>query len=163
MSIFKLGKDFTWISPTRWSYITVVKFPLGMASFISITPQKYIFLPGHEGCRNKPLNEMVFVKLAKEITNKCTAICQPFSYGRYLNSKLGYLKLCTNASENKCFQNVVHSIIGSIDDKKPCTKLNYEVDISQMRTMDHNGQLSAISANQATFAIHILCLQQECQ
>ena len=50
----------------------------------------------------------------------------------------------------------MHSIIGSIDDKKPCTKLNYEVDISQMRTMDHNGQLSAISANQAIFAIHFM-------
>ena len=76
---------------------------------------------------------MVFVKLEKEIRDKCTVICQPFSYGRYLNSKLGYLKLCTNATENKCFLNVLHSIIENIDDKKPCTKLNYEVEISQMK------------------------------
>ena len=131
--------------PPQDGAFTVITSPLGTANYISMTPNKNIFLPGHAGCRNKPFNEIVFTQLAKEIHNKCAVVCQPFSYGKHLDSILGFLKICSNATENRCYKKVLLSIAEGINEK-PCTKLQYEVDTAEIRAVEgENGKLLDIS------------------
>ena len=100
---------------------------VGNVKLLTTYPEKYIYDPDLEKCRNRPYNEIVIQKIAGVIKEKCSNPCQAISFGKHLNQILGNLPICTNQTHLKCFMDLLQSVLSSNEvTEKPCTKLQYK-------------------------------------
>ena len=100
---------------------------VGNVKLLTTYPEKCLYNPDLEKCRNRPYNEIVIQKIAGMIKDKCSKPCQPITFGRHLNKTLGNLPICTNQTDRRCFSDLLKIVLSSNEvPEKPCTKLQYK-------------------------------------
>ena len=93
----EIGKQFdgTWRK---------VRADPGRVRGLTVTPQKFKFLKGSKGCRDKPHNEILLQKIAQDMDDICEQPCRPsLNYGKRLNRIIEHLPFCKTQEEESCF------------------------------------------------------------
>ena len=83
---------------------THVKAKTGEIKNVVLIPEKYIFDPNIEKCRDKPYNDILVKSMLRHMKNKCSKTCMPLWYQYYTwicNPDLEtQFSLCDDPKEN---------------------------------------------------------------
>ena len=96
---------------------------------VFIKPEKYVFNPDRENCRQKPYYDIVLERLSEYKTTKCPKPCRRPNYWICNNDMESLLPVCENEDENRCFDEALEMAQKDML-IKPCTKLHYKVEVS---------------------------------
>ena len=101
---------------------------IGERARIFVKPEKYMFQEGHEMCRDKPFNDILYRNIARQIALKCNTPCRHPNYWKCSYVKfIADLPICKNHTESQCFIEVRDQEKKNIP-LKPCTKLQYKLE-----------------------------------
>ena len=94
---------------------------------ILIGPEKFVYLRNLQECRDKPYNEMVLEKVAKNISDTCPKPCRSrHNHGKRLNKLLDHLSYCSDWRDQKCTTETEKGTNLEGIPLKPCTQMDYK-------------------------------------
>ena len=133
IAVARIGSVFTSQNNSRCGYAyrhdgdsKFVSAKIGETKWLTMHPEKYLFTPE---CRGKPYSELVLQKIAEEMIVKCNMTCRGLNFWICRNTSESInLPICKNEEDISCFENMAE-LAERVVLKKPCTKLQYRVEI----------------------------------
>ena len=102
---------------------------IGETNFVIIMPEKFVYHPEIEKCRDRPFNQLLAEKMSKHMFHNCTYPCLSEGWYCKFGIPLDNLPVCRNKAELECFiqsKRASKKEIGREDLIKPCTLLQYK-------------------------------------
>ena len=108
--------------------------------WITLTPVKYLYTKIHGECRNQPYYDILLKKSLLRTNNHCSKLCRPFDF-TLCNDEYKNVTICANETESRCFYGQKDAVTEIVS--KPCTKLQYETDVTRW-TVNEDGEWNSI-------------------